>query len=88
VAHVVGGRSLRVHTAVAPPAQITAAVSGGSLNLSWPVAWTGLYLQSQTNSLATGLNTNWVTLPGTDAANGYTNTPSNTNEAVFYRLAP
>ncbi|MGD0252515.1 MAG: autotransporter-associated beta strand repeat-containing protein [Verrucomicrobiota bacterium] len=68
--------------------QITAAVSGGQLNLSWPAAYTGLHLQVQTNSLATGLGTNWVTIPGTDDANSYSNTMNTTNGSVFYRLAP
>ena len=75
-------------TSVAPPPTITATVSGGQVNLSWPAAWTGLHLQSQTNALANGLGTNWVTIPGTDAANGFTNILNTTNGSVFYRLAP
>jgi len=58
------------------------------LNLSWPAGWTGLHLQSQTNSLAVGLSTNWVTIPGTDAGNSYSITPDKSKGTVFYRLAP
>jgi len=68
--------------------QITASVSGGNLNLSWPAAWTGLHLQSQTNSLTIGLGTNWVTIPGTDAGNSYSATLNSSNGSVFFRLAP
>jgi len=72
---------------IAPLPAISATSPGGQLVLSWPDTWTGLHLQSQTNPATIGLSTNWVTIPGTDAANGYTNTPGTTN-AVFYRLAP
>jgi hypothetical protein len=67
---------------------ITNSVSGGNLTLTWP-SGTGLSLQVQTNSLSTGLSTNWVTIPGTGASTSYT-TPVNTaaNTCVFYRLAP
>jgi fibronectin-binding autotransporter adhesin len=79
-------------TSVALPSteKITAAVSGGNLNLSWPAMWTGLHLQVQTNSLANGLGTNWVTIPGSDASNSYVApiVRSTNNPSVFYRLAP
>ena len=75
-------------TSVAPSPSIGVTNSGGQVVLSWPVAWKGLHLQSQTNTLAVGLKTNWVTIAGTDAANGYTNTPSKGSGVVFYRLAP
>jgi fibronectin-binding autotransporter adhesin len=68
--------------------QITAAISSGNLNLSWPAAWAGLHLQVQTNSLSIGLGTNWVTIPGTDATNSYSTLLNNSNASVFWRLAP
>lgn len=68
--------------------QLAATISGGQLNLSWPVVWAGLHLQSQTNSLATGLSTNWGTIPGTDTGNSYFTALNNPNASVFYRLAP
>lgn len=68
------------------PTNIIAAVTGGQLILSWPADHTGWHLQAQTNSLATGLGTNWVTIPGTDASNSFTNNINNSNGSVFYRL--
>jgi len=72
----------------APSPAISATSSGGQLVLSWPDTWTGLHLQSQTNPAAIGLSTSWVTIAGTDGANGYTNTLNVINGSVFYRLAP
>lgn len=65
---------------------ITATVSGSQLILSWPADHTGWLLQAQTNSLAVGLGTNWVTIPGTDSSNTYTNIMNTSNGSVFYRL--
>jgi len=79
--------AVTVSTVLARPI-ITATPSGGNLNLSWPAGWTGLHLQSQTNSLTVGLSNNWVTIPGTDASNSYSITPNKSNKTVFYRLAP
>jgi len=75
-------------TAVSPLPPITATVTGGTtLNLSWPADWTGgVLLQGQTNSLTVGISNNWVTIPGTDAANTYSTQIRLTNRAVFYRL--
>lgn len=68
------------------PPTIGAAVAGSQLTLSWPAAWIGqAQLQSQTNSLAVGLTTNWFPVAGTSATNSYS-TGFGTNAAVFYRL--
>ncbi len=81
--------SVTVSAVTATPMAFTSAVqSGGNISLSWPSVWTGVHLQSQTNMLTVGLSTNWVTIVGTDAANGYTNTLNSTNGSVFYRLVP
>jgi fibronectin-binding autotransporter adhesin len=80
--------SVTVSTVTATPVAITATVSGGNLNLSWPVAWTGLHVQAQTNTLAKGLGTNWVTIPGSDVSNSYVIPLNKANPDVFYRLAP
>lgn len=67
------------------PTNIVVNVANGVLNLSWPADHTGWTLQAQTNSLATGLSTNWTTI-------GYQNTNSvsipinSANPTVFYRL--
>jgi len=75
-------------TGISPAPTLTATVSGGSLNLSWPSSWTGLHVQAQTNSLAKGLGTNWVTIPGSSAGHTFSAPIIATNPAVFYRLAP
>lgn len=75
--------------------QVTATISGGQLKLSWPAIYTGLHVQTQTNSVkfstnsVSGISTNWVTIAGTDAGNSYSATVNNnSNVCVFYRLAP
>ncbi len=66
------------------PGTITNSFSGGVLSLSWP-AGQGWRLQSQTNSLSTGLSANWAYL--TDGSASSTNiTVNSTNPTVFYRL--
>jgi hypothetical protein len=65
---------------------IIATVSGSQLILSWPADHTGWKLQAQTNTLANGLGTNWVTISGTDASNSYTNSIAPANGSVFYRM--
>lgn len=65
---------------------ITATVSGGTLTLSWPADHLGWHLQVQTNSLSTGLGTNWFTLPGSDAVISTNITLNPANGSVFYRM--
>ncbi len=66
------------------PGTITNSFSGGTLSLSWP-AGQGWRLQQQTNSLTTGLGTNWTYV--TDGSSSSTNIPVNSaRPAVFYRL--
>ncbi len=67
------------------PAILTNAVSGNILSLSWPAGqnWT---LQTQTNSLSIGLDTNWVDVSGSTSFSS-TNITINANQpATFYRL--
>jgi len=66
------------------PAYLTNSVSGATLNLSWP-AGQSWRLEMQTNSLTTGLSTNWTDVtPGTASS---TNITINANQpTVFYRL--
>jgi hypothetical protein len=68
------------------PTNLTAVVNGSNLELSWPADHIGWRLQVQTNSLTTGLGTNWVAIAGTAASNHYTNTIDTTKGAVFYRM--
>ena len=68
------------------PTNITTTVVGNTLTLSWPADHAGWHLQVQTNALATGLGTNWVTIPNSNLSNSYTNTLNPANGTVFYRM--
>ena len=63
--------SIQVVTTVSTsPTQITTALSGNTLTLSWPMDHTGWRLLVQTNNLAAGLSNNtndWTTVPGSTA---------------------
>jgi hypothetical protein len=61
-------------------------LSGGALQINWPLDHTGWMLQIQTNSLATGLSTNWVTIPNSNFTNRYSLPSSSTAAGAFYRL--
>jgi autotransporter-associated beta strand protein len=67
------------------PGQLTNSVSGNTLSLSWPPGQ-GWRLQTQTNSLSTGLQPNgWVYM--TDGSASSTNlTMDATKPTVFFRL--
>lgn len=68
------------------PTNLSFSVSSGILTLSWPSNYLGWSLQVQTDSLMTGLSTNWIVVPGSSSVIT-TNVPlSKTNAAVFYRL--
>ena len=69
------------------PTNLVATVSGGTLTLTWPADHTGWRLQAQTNSLTSGLGTNWVNVPNSSSSNSYSVTIDTNAPAVFYRLA-
>jgi len=77
-----------VQVATLPPVLTAAADGSGNLNLVWDGAYTGWLLQVQTNSLSTGLGTNWVSIPGTDSGTSYSLPIDRSNPSVFIRLAP
>jgi fibronectin type 3 domain-containing protein len=56
------------------------------LQFSWPTTHIGWKLQVQTNSLSTGLGTNWSTITDSGATNQLQLPASATNGSVFYRL--
>jgi autotransporter-associated beta strand protein len=86
-AYITGSGSLMVGSPVATnPTNIVVNVSSGNLVVSWPADHIGWHLQTQTNTLAKGLGTNWVDVPGTSTINGFTNSMNPGNSAVFYRL--
>jgi fibronectin-binding autotransporter adhesin len=68
------------------PTNITTVVSGSLLTLSWPADHTGWRLQVQTNTLGTGLNTNWVDVAGATTVNSVNVTMNPANGTVFYRM--
>ena len=82
----INGRLTVIATVNTNPTNITAVVNGNQLTLNWPADHTGWHLQIQTNSLSSGLNTNWVTLPGSDLVNSTNMTINPVNGAVFYRM--
>jgi autotransporter-associated beta strand protein len=65
---------------------LTNSFSGGVLTLSWPTDHSGWELQAQTNALNVGLNTNWVTIPGSDMVTSTNFVINPQNPTVFYRL--
>jgi polygalacturonase len=81
--------SLPVAAAPLPSSQPTNLVmqaTSGQLQLSWPADHLGWRLQIQTNNLADGLTTNWVTVPGSTNVNTLSFPLTTTNGSVFLRL--
>jgi autotransporter-associated beta strand protein len=68
------------------PGPVQFTLSGRTLALSWPTNL-GWELQEQTNSLATGLGTNWVVVAGSTAVTTTNITVNPTNGSMFFRLA-
>jgi hypothetical protein len=68
------------------PVSITTAVVGGSLQFSWPADHIGWRLETQTNSLAVGLHTNWFTVSGSSTTNQVSLPISSANGGTFFRL--
>jgi alpha-N-arabinofuranosidase len=68
------------------PTQLSFGTAGNQLQLNWPADHTGWQLQSQTNSLAVGLSTNWVNVTGSAQTNQVTVPLGTTSGAVFFRL--
>lgn len=76
--------SARPTSAVVP--QLGLGMNSGQINLNWPFDHTGWRLEMQTNSLARGLGTNWVTVAGS-TNNDEMFVPANiTNGGAFFRL--
>ncbi len=73
-------------TTASYPTNITFAVSGSTLSLSWPATHLGWILQSQTNSIAVGISTNWTDVPGTAAVTSTNMAVSPSIPTAFYRL--
>jgi hypothetical protein len=79
---------LSVVSAVATnPTNISYALGGGNITLSWPADHTGWRLQVQTNAPGAGLGTNWFDVPGATTTNSMVLPLVPINGSVFYRLA-
>jgi autotransporter-associated beta strand protein len=65
---------------------LSAAVSDGQLQLNWPQDHTGWTLQTQTNSLDTGLGTNWVDVTNLIFTNQLIIPLDSANGSSFFRL--
>lgn len=69
------------------PANLVVAVVGSQLRFSWPLEHTGWRLETQTNSLEVGLDTNWFTISSSTLTNQISIPVNPMNESVFFRLA-
>jgi fibronectin-binding autotransporter adhesin len=81
-----GPGSLLVQPMASNPTNITFAVGSNTLSLSWPTSHLGWILQQQTNSLSTGLSTNWVDVAGSANITATNITINPASPVVFYRL--
>ena len=68
------------------PPQLSSAVVGNQLQMTWPADHTGWRLQAQTNSLVVGLSTNWSDVSGSTQTNLVFVPLDTSNGAVFFRL--
>jgi hypothetical protein len=81
-------------TAVSTTATLSETAGSTGVFLTWPSAFTGLSLYSQTNGILTnvapqgGISGNWFKVIGSDSVNSYTNTFNKLNKSVFFRLQP
>jgi hypothetical protein len=75
---------------VKPPAVLAAQATAGRLSIVWPADHLGWQLQAQTSSLAGGLGTNWVTIPGSELSTQFNGTVDSGlgSKCVLFRLVP
>jgi len=78
--------SLKVASIALDPTTLSTVFKAGGLDLSWPSTHIGWRLEGQTNSINTGLSTNWVTVPGSDGTNAASFGFDTSANAVFFRL--
>ena len=69
-----------------PPASLNFTIIGTTLQLQWPANYAGWVLQSQINSMITGLRTNWTDVTGSVLTNQWSASLQATNAAAFFRL--
>jgi hypothetical protein len=71
---------------LAPPRLSYDVTTPGQLRIAWPQDHTSWRLQAQTNAIATGLRTNWMTVPGSTTTNQITLPTDASVGSVFFRL--
>ena len=86
----VSANQMLLNIAVTTPPTMTFSITGNntSLNISWPGTYLGASLMYQSNSLATGINTNiaaWTVVPGSTTVTNEVIPIGKTNE-VFFQL--
>lgn len=79
---------LRIVTSTVPTTgtNITVAVTGNQMELSWPSEYIGWRLQAQTNALNVGISTNWFEVSGSTTTNHIFMPVNPANGTVFYRM--
>jgi autotransporter-associated beta strand protein len=78
--------TLRISSVPNTPTNITAQVTGNTLEISWPAEYTTWRLLAQTNAAGQGLSATWYEVPGSSATNRMSFTIDPANGSVFYRL--
>lgn len=78
--------TLKVVAISTTPTNLTLAVAGNALDISWPADHTGWRLEGQTNPPNAGLSTNWFTVPGSSATNRVILSIDPACGSAFYRL--
>ncbi|MGC3958536.1 MAG: autotransporter-associated beta strand repeat-containing protein [Verrucomicrobiota bacterium] len=68
------------------PTNLTYNVTGNTISLSWPANYLGWVLQTQTNALSIGLNTNWYDWPGSASVTATNIAINPASPTVFFRL--
>ena len=71
---------------VSYPTNLTFTADSGTLTLSWPASHLGWTLQAQTNTLNSGIGTNWVDVANSTQTNHASITANPNLGTVFYRL--
>ena len=81
-----GTLRLTVGGAFTYPTNMTASLSGSTLELSWPSDHQGWMVQATTNALGIQPLNTWFTIPNSDATNRLFIPVNSTNRPVFYRM--
>ena len=75
-----------VTTVDTTPTNLTYAVVGNTLDITWPASHIGWRLQGQTNGLNIGISNNWFDVPGSTTTNHVIIPLTPANPATFFRM--